>query len=114
MRLLGEAKLGDMTATVKELTVDEIRTWCESASARTSFHLVDGLFDDLDISIADIPFFTDLKADQLGGFGPSEFEPLIAKIREVNLRFFATWRRRLAMIAPGTAPLPDLQKTLLD
>ncbi|RIX47494.1 MAG: hypothetical protein D3M94_07415 [Rhodocyclales bacterium GT-UBC] len=114
MGLLGESRLGDRKVIVRELTVEEIRTWCESAAGRSSFHLVDSLFEDLDISISDIPSFSDLTAAELEGHGPSEFEPLIAKIREVNPRFFATWRRRLELIAGGIAPHPDLQKTLPD
>lgn len=96
MRLLAEVPLGDRKVMVKELTLAEIRAWLEEAAQRLTVGLVDELFDDKDLSISDLPSFCDMAADQFEGFGPSELEPLVDKIREVNARFFVTWRRRLA------------------
>lgn len=96
MRKLAEASLGDRKVTVKELTLDEIDTWLNEAKNRVTVSLVDELFDDKDLTISDLPFFAEIKAEDLRGFAPSELEPLVDKIREVNARFFVTWQRRLS------------------
>ena len=65
------------------------------------------MFADQDVLVSDIPFFSDLSVEALKGLAPSEIEPLVTMIREVNARFFVTWRRRLAAVTglPATAPI---------
>lgn len=80
----------------RELTLDELRAWLEAVPSRTGDAVVDDLFAEQDLALSDIPVFSDLDPDALGGFAPSELVPLVDAIREVNALFFATWRRRLS------------------
>lgn len=107
MRVIREIGVGEKKALVKELTLAELRAWLEVASTRLSFDLVDELFSEQDLLVSDLPFFSDIEAESLEGLAPSEIDPLVAKIREVNQRFFVTWKRRLAEVAglPKASPI---------
>lgn len=111
MRVIREIEVGGEKVLVKELTLAELRAWLAEAASRLTLDLVDEVFADQDVLVSDIPFFSDLSVEALKGLAPSEIEPLVTMIREVNARFFVTWRRRLAAVTglPATAPtgLPD-------
>lgn len=103
-RIIREIKVGNRVVLVRELTVDELRAWM--AGHQIEADLVDTLFEDVDLSLADFPAFSDLTADEVGGLAPSQLEPVAALIREVNQRFFVTWQRRLAEVRQRMTELP--------
>jgi len=111
MRVIREIEVGGEKVLIKELTLAELRVWLAEAAGRLTVDLVDEVFADQDILVSDIPFFSDLNTEALKGLAPSEIEPLVTAIREVNARFFVIWRRRLAAVTglPEAAPisLPD-------
>lgn len=96
MRVIKEISIDDRKVLVKELTLEEIHAWLQQATQRMTLDLVDELFGDQDVMIPDIPSFSDISENDLRKLAPSEIAPLVAMIREVNARFFATWQRRLA------------------
>jgi hypothetical protein len=95
MRVIRELPLGERKVLVKELTLAELRAWLAELPARAGSDLVDDLFADQDLALADLPVFSDFPAEALGDYAPSELAPLVESIREVNAHFFATWRRRM-------------------
>jgi len=107
MRVIREIEVGGEKVLVKEMTLAELRAWLAEAASRLTVDLVDEVFADQDILVSDIPLFSDLKADSLKDLAPSEIEPLVSAIREVNSRFFVIWRRRLAAATalPEAAPI---------
>lgn len=111
MRVIREIEVGGDKVLVKELTLADLRAWLVEAASRLTVDLVDEVFSDQDILVSDIPFFCDLNTESLKGLAPSEIEPLVTMIREVNARFFVIWRRRLAAVTglPAVVPtgLPD-------
>ena len=104
MRIIREIKVGERTVLVRELTVAELRAWM--GGQQIDVDLVDALFEDMDLSLADIPVFSDLTADEVGGLAPSQIEPVAELIHEVNQRFFGIWQRRLAEARQSMAGLP--------
>ena len=104
MRVIREIKVGERTVLVRELTVDELRAWMSDQQGVAD--LVDTLFEDMDLSLADFPAFSDLSAAEVGGLAPSQLEHVAALIREVNQRFFGIWQRRLAEVRQSMTALP--------
>ena len=98
MRVIQEITVGDAKVLVKELTLAELRAWLAESAGRTTLDLVDELFSEQDLLVSDIPFFSDISAEAIEGLAPSEMDPLVEKIREVNGRFFVTWKRRLEAV----------------
>lgn len=105
MRVIREVQLGEKRVLVKELTLAELRAWLAEAAGRLTVDLVDEVFADQDILVSDIPFFSEIPADALSDLAPSEIDPLVTAIREVNARFFVIWRKRLAAVT-GLPPVP--------
>lgn len=104
MRVIREIKLGDRIVLVRELTVDELRAWLSGHQGEVD--LVDTLFEDMDLSLADFPAFSDLSAAEVGSYAPSQLESVANLIREVNQHFFVIWQRRLALVRQNMTELP--------
>ncbi len=104
MRVIREIKVGERAVLVRELTVAELRAWMERPQAEVD--LVDELFEDADLALADLPSFCDLTADEVAGLAPSELSPVVDAVREVNQRFFGIWQRRLAQARQSMQGLP--------
>lgn len=112
MRVIREIEVGGRKVLIKELTLGELRAWLAGCASRITVDLVDEVFADQDLLVGDIPSFCDLPAEDVEVLAPSELAPVVQAIQEVNERFFAIWRRRLAAVmgSPAIAPgsLPEL------
>jgi len=94
-RNLGEVTVGGKKAVIRELTVSEIRAWLAAKSGPV-IDVVDAfLFEDL--ALSDIPMMSDISADEIDNLAPSQIDDVIAKIKEVNPRFFEMQARIAAV-----------------
>lgn len=96
MRIIKEIAVGDRKILIKELTLAELRAWLAKQTDGVSTDLADAIFDQSsDLLVSDIPHFSDLTPEVLNDLAPSEIEPVVKEIVEVNQRFFAVWQSRL-------------------
>lgn len=86
-------EIGGKAVVFKELTVAEIRSM--TVSSREHNLLNDGLFEEL--SLAEIPPFTNLEMADLEDMVPSDIQKVIDGCRERNPHFF----KMLARLAQG-------------
>lgn len=106
MRVITEKQVGDLKVCFKELTLAEIRAWLESGKTPQKVTLEDTLFEEeYGLLVSDFPAFSDANADSLGSLAPSELEIIAKEIREVNARFFVTWKRHLEKVAASLLPM---------
>lgn len=90
---LGEGR----TATVRELTVGEIRVWLKELTLESTPDLVtEALFDE--VSLGDLARMTDLTVGDMDALLPSQLRLLMETAREINRDFFAL-RAKLTMAA---------------
>lgn len=104
MRVIREITIGERKVLIKELTLAEIRAWLANSANPVDIDLVDTIYSADDLLITDIPQFCDLTVEDLVQLAPSEIDPVVQAIREVNARFFATWQRRLAEVRGSPVP----------
>lgn len=94
MALTQTVPVGDLTVTVKELTVTEVRDWATKVDlGLVEFDAVRHLALD-ECSVDDILVMSDATGEDLDTLAPSEFAPLIEACRKLNPHFF---RVRAAM-----------------
>ncbi len=93
MRRTREVKVGEATATVKELTVAEIRAWLKDMENPNQAGLVDDtvgavLFDEL--AFSELARMVDgVTMEDMADLAPSEIRALIEVAKEVNADFFS-------------------------
>lgn len=89
----------NLTVTVKELTVSDVRAWLRSMSDLKGFDAVNAaLFQDDGCSIDDILRMTDIDSAELDQLPPADVVKIIEKCKKVNPHFF---RFRAAMVEIG-------------
>jgi len=89
----------NLTITVKELTVGDVRDWLRSLSDLQGFDAVDAaLFQDEGCSIDDLLRMTDIEKSELDQLAPADVVKIIDKCKKVNPHFF---RFRAAMVEIG-------------
>jgi hypothetical protein len=98
MRVIRELPLGERKVLVKELTLAELRAWLAELPARAGSDLVDDLFADQDLALADLPVFSDFPAEALGDYAPSDWRRC-SRASARSMPIFsrpgaAGWRRR--------------------
>lgn len=92
-----EMQFGELTVTVKELTVAEVRAWLnEPAKAEEpEFDLLTGLLSFDGIGMEEIHRFTDLQKEKVEQLPPSALKQIAAVIKELNTVFFNEYLSRL-------------------
>ena len=102
----------NLTVTVKELTVADVRAWLRSLSDLNGFDAVDAvLFQDDGASVDDVLRMTDIDRAELDQLPPADVVKIIDKCKKVNPHFF---RFRAAMVQIGQqeeAPTPSGPKS---
>lgn len=98
-----ELVFGELTVTVKELTVAEVRAWLnEPAKADTpEFDILTGLMSFDGIGMEEIHRFTDLKKEMVENLPPSCLKQIAAVIKEINTVFFNDYLTRLNEVRKG-------------
>jgi len=92
----------NLTVTVKELTVGDIRTWLREIQELKGFDLVDGaLFQEEGASIDDLLRMTSLDKAEVDQLTPADLAKVLEKCKKVNPHFF---RFRAAVLELGTRP----------
>lgn len=99
-------KVGDLSVTVREITLGEARSWVK-AMAATEAETIDLLFFE-DFSIPDLRLMTDLTAESIDSMSASQLREVYAAAKDLNADFFG-FRARLLALAKSVAPVP-LQK----
>lgn len=98
----------NLTVTVKELTVADVRAWLRSLADLQGFDAVDAaLFQEEGASIDDLLRMTDIDRTELDQLPPADVVKIIEKCKKVNPHFF---RFRAAMVQIGDrepAPTPS-------
>lgn len=80
-------KNGSLRVTIHELPVKEVRAWTvEIEAGRAVDPLRAFVFDDC--SLDDLALMSDVSAEQLEAYGPSELERVRAKAKALNPLFF--------------------------
>jgi hypothetical protein len=77
----------DCAVTVKEMTVGEVRNWLLDAETGASEDPLHALALE-DCSLSDLARMSDIDAQSLEGYTPSQLTPLIAAAKELNPHFF--------------------------
>lgn len=99
MRRTREVKVGEVTATVKELTVAEIRAWLKDLEAADETEEPDliglALFEE--VSLDDLRKMVSITAEEADNLAPSELRQLIEVAKELNADFFALRGRLLTV-----------------
>ncbi len=98
--VLGEGGDAPLAVTVRELTVEEIRTWLADIQAAPVGPI--DMIDEMllrDISLPDLMRMTSLTADQVAKLGPSKLKEVEAVVREINEAFFDLRARLLTVAA---------------
>ncbi len=86
-----EVDVCEMTVTVKELTVAEIRAWLSEPTPTNDDREIDLLTDLMNfdgIGMDELHRFTDLKKDMIEQLPPSAISKIAAVIKELNTVFF--------------------------
>lgn len=88
MAATADVTIGDLTVTVRELTVAEVRDWVREIEigTRPIDPAGDALFED--VCLGDMALMSNASGDFLAGFGPSELQPLADLCKKVNPHFF--------------------------
>lgn len=98
----------ELTVTVKELTVADIRQWLKSLQDLEGLDVVNAaLFQDEGASIDDVLRMTDLDSAEIEQLTPAEVSKVLEKCKKANPHFF---RFRAAMVEIGNteaAPTPS-------
>ncbi|RCX31702.1 hypothetical protein [Thioalbus denitrificans] len=86
-----QVECGELTVTVRELTVSEVREWLQAISTESEENhetdLIDGfLFKEL--TLRDLRRMTDLSDDQVEASTPSQLRVVLEACKEVNPHFF--------------------------
>lgn len=82
-----QIKVGDVTVTVRELTLNEILGWLGEAATEQQ----ESAFEVLilkDMSLRELARMTDLTREQMGDFAPSQLRQVVEVCKEVNADFF--------------------------
>lgn len=92
MRITREVKLSDeLSITVKELTVAEVRAWLNEPTEKAEdrdFDLLTDLMNFDGIGMDELHRFTDLKKGQVEDLPPSAIAKVAAVIKDLNGVFF--------------------------
>ncbi len=88
-----ELDFGDLTVTVKELTVAEVRAWLTAPSPvePKRFDLFSDLLAFDGIGMEEISRFTNLNTQQVENLPPSAIAKIAAVIKEINSVFFGQY-----------------------
>lgn len=109
MALTQIVPIGDLTITVKELTVREVRDWATKVDlGLVEFDAVRHLALD-ECSVEDLLVMSDATGEGLDTLAPSEFAPLVEACRKLNPHFF---RVRAAMAGAALAMQRQVQQVL--
>lgn len=101
--VLGEGSNSPSAATVRELTIKEIREWLDEMMKGINVGYVDALLLK-GITLSELPRMTSLTMDAIDALCPSELERVLAAARELNPMFFAFRERVLSV---GSFPGDD-------
>lgn len=94
----------NLTVTVRELTVADVRDWLRQMHEEPKLDAVDAiLFQEEGAAIDDVLRMTDLDAAELDQLTPAEVARVIEKCKKVNPHFF---RFRATLIDTGSSPEP--------
>lgn len=98
-----ELKFGDLTVTVKELAVSEVRAWLNEPTKvdQPEFDILTGLMSFDGIGMEEIHRFTDLKKEMVEELPPSCLKMIAAVIKELNSVFFNDYLTRLNEVRKG-------------
>jgi len=100
----------ELTVTVKELTVAEIRAWLSEVkpdSEEPQFDLITDLLSFDGIGIEELYKFTDLNKDQIEVLPLSAIQKISAVIKEVNSVFFNQYVPALNKLRERIASMPS-------
>lgn len=92
-----ELTFGELTVTVKELTVAEVRAWLNepTKAEQPEFDILTGLMSFDGIGMEEIHRFTDLKKEMVEELPPSALKMIATVIKELNSVFFNDYLTRL-------------------
>ena len=96
----------DISVTVKELTVGEVRNWLLDAETGVEGDPLHALVLE-ECSFDDLARMSDIDARALEGYTPSELAPLVAAAKELNPHFF---RVRAALTATARAVQREIEQ----
>lgn|SRR5574343_333297 len=108
-----DLQFGDITVTVRELTVAEVRAWLnESTTVQDQdFDILTGLMSFDGIGMVEMHRFTTLKKEEVEQLPPSALKQIAAVIKELNSVFFNEYlvklnevRQRLEL---SSTPVPS-------
>jgi len=83
-----ELKVGSQSVTVREMTVQQVRTFLQDAAKGVSTDTVDALILG-DCELSTLRSMCTLTEEQIDALKPSELEAVKAKCKELNPHFFA-------------------------
>lgn len=102
MRKQDKITVNDVSITIKELTVSDVRHWMmdmmEKKESEAISDLVDSVLDQglyEDIGVSDLLRMTDLSTDIVNDFTPSQLRYVIDKCKALNPDFFGMRKRVL-------------------
>ena len=104
MRAQEAVPLGDLSVTVIEMTVAEVRAKLLTAAA-TADPLQQLVFDGFGLD--DLLLMCDARPDDLEALAPSELQPLVAVCQKLNPHFF---RVRAALTATARAVQREIEQ----
>lgn len=104
MTLNKTLQLGDLSVTVRELTVGEVRVWMKRMAEDTSADPVNAMLVE-EISLDDLVLMSSLEPEQLDELTPTQLRQVYDACREVNRDFFGLRERVEAMGARLLAQL---------
>jgi hypothetical protein len=104
-----EVVINDLTVTVKELTVAEIRVWLSDAKPNPEepFDLITDLLSFDGIGMDELYKFTDLTKEQIESLPLSAMQKVAAVIKEVNSVFFNQYVPALNKLRERLASMPS-------
>jgi len=82
-----ELKAGGLSVIVRELNVQNVRTWLQDLAEKTSYDFVDEWLIN-DISVTDIKRMCTLKDEDIDQLTPTQLEAVAAVCKELNPHFF--------------------------
>ncbi len=104
-----EVVIDDLTVTVKELTVAEIRVWLSDAkpNPEEQFDLITDLLSFDGIGMDELYKFTDLTKEQIESLPLSAMQKVAAVIKEVNSVFFNQYVPALNKLRERLSSMPS-------